>query len=218
MAKPKASKKEKLVKSTYVPDKICYIQSGKYAGKSIPELMFADYRFLQNEFKLIINRLFNLSPNEQKKMRLDHYLKISKSYTGNKSELHKNLEFYIGRGENNTPDKPGRIICPYCHKRPVHCFAFINHRSYGIYINPDYIVCEDKACKDRFKIDVFRYSQKCLDDRMFKFSMFAPSSIYLDDKNYFRDYVPKMTKLFAKVYNLPEQITPQIAYNFFTSS
>lgn len=218
MAKPKASKKEKLVKSTYIPDNIYYIKSGKHPGKSIPELMFTDYRFLQNEFKLIINELFNLSPNEQKEMGLSDYLKISKNYTGNKYELHKNLEFYLKRGEENIPKKSGRITCPYCHKRPVQCFAFINHRSYGIDINPDYIVCKDPACKEKFEIDVFRYSQKRLDDRMFRFSMFAPSSVYLNDKDYTLKYAPRMTKLFAKVYNLPEHITPEIAYNFFTSS
>ena len=214
----KKRRKNGSFKPRWKPDQIYYFKSGKYIGRSMAEIMFEDYRYLQAEFKLIINKQFNLSPVKQLKMQLSDYFDLSRTVRENKSELHKNLEFYLEMGEKGIPNKSGKIICPYCDKEPVRYFALVDHHSYGFVINPKYVSCKNKTCTDRLKTLVYSDCHKLFKNKTFKFSVFGEPSIYLTQEHYSTVHKQKVVELFTKVFNLPKPINPQVAYNFFISS
>lgn len=217
----KASKKRRKkgsFKPRWKPDQIYYFKSGKYAGRSMAEIMFEDYEYLQAEFKLIINKHFNLSPIKQFKMQLADYFDLSRTVREHKSDLHKNLEFYLEIGEKGVPNKSGKMICPYCRKEPVRYFALVDDHSYGFAINPKYVSCKDKHCMDQLKRVVYSDYHKLFKNKTFKFSVFVEPSVYLTYEHYFTVHKQKVIELFTQVFNLPKLINPQIAYDFFTSS
>lgn len=210
MAKLKRRKKSMI---SWKPENIYYFKSGQYAGRSIPELMFEDYSYLQDEFRLIVTKHFKISLSRQQKMSLGDCLMLSKSIK-DKSDLHRHLEFYLIAGEKIIPNKTGKIICPYCGKKEVRYFALINQYSCGFVVDPSLVFCKNKNCEKELKIRAYSRYQRPITRRSFKFSLFNVHSMYLDQDHYLF-YKKHVKELFIKIFNLPSVLSPQVAYDFF---
>lgn len=195
---------------SWKPENIYYFKSGNYAGRSMPELMFEDYFFLQNELKLIVNKKSNLGFVKRFKADFIDYLNYSHKIK-DKSELHKHLEFYLAAGERLVSKKSSKIICPYCRKEPAQYLALIDNASYGFDVSAEHVCCKNNECKTKLKRGVSR------NIRLFKFSLFEAPSKYKGRSYYSDVYKENIIKFFTEVFGLPEKITAEIAFQFFLS-
>lgn len=190
------------------PESIYYFKYGNNAGASLPRLMFEKHQALYGIFQTIICKSFGLRPYDQRRMELSDYLKYSRSM-GNKSSLHQHLEYYLAAGEELAPKQKIKSLCPHCGHEQVRYITLVNQYSYGLKVDDDLMFCQNKDCAGKVNQVVhskYKFGRP-LAKRLLNFSTFDLSPGF--------GFQDSLKRLFKRVYDWPEIISDQFAFDFF---
>ena len=161
----------------YRPDEPYVFKHGKRAGKSLEKLMFDDYEFL-NWYYHDLNK---------------------RSKGGEKTELHKHLEWLLKRGQTRKP----KMLCPQCGQRPVTRFSIIFY-SDGISIGTVYTCCDAESCKDEIDILASGNTYQLLPFHFIVLNRLRTKGEKLE-----------LAELFKHVFKLKKPLTKQRAFELF---
>ena len=126
---------------------------------------------------------------------------MQKKSQGGKNRLHLHLEWLFQQAETRQPT----MLCPQCKQGPVTQFSLYSNR-FGISVGTSYTCCDEKECIEKVQAMAFG---KGLSFLPFKWSEAMSFHNKADQR--------QVLNLFRSVFELPQRLTAQKAFEFFAS-
>ncbi len=177
-----------MAETSYTPTSPVRFRSGKHKDESLDLLMFKDPQFLHWWFRKCENKAKGVKPTNR---------------------MHMHLRWLIDKAETVEPT----ALCRYCRIRPVRYYS-VRTSSYEhrISIDPRFTTCENSSCRNQL------LSQDALGDIVLHKLSFAEIFNYLRTCGKLsNDSKRDMSALLCFAYELPQRLSAQICFNFFSN-
>ncbi len=121
-----------------------------------------------------------------------------------KNKLHQHLEWLIGQGENRPLLERK---CQYCGQRPITLFSILGTEEFGYSMGLCYTCCSDPLCMEVLQDEVAGKAVMFLSPCFSNILSFHHKS---DQRQFAR--------LLRSFYGLPQRLTRQCAFEFFSKA